>query len=68
MYVCMYVCMYVTKNIMLISKPIKLLKGKISKRLRNWNYTNSMKMANNKRPLAIICFANWNRPWCKQTG
>ena len=33
---------------MLIQKPIKLLKKKISKHLKNWKYTNSMKMANNK--------------------
>ena len=61
-------------------KTIKLLKEKIRLHLKNWKYTNSKKMTNNKRLLVTICFANWNikcsiipqfstfRPWWKQSS
>ena len=52
----------ISKDIKYITniKTIKLLKEKISLHLKNWKYTNSIKIVNNKRLLVTICFANWN--------
>ena len=41
-------------------KTIKLFKEKIRLHLKNWKYTNSKKMTNNKRLLVTICLVNWN--------